>query len=471
MASLIGRTSCIRQSPSFTVYSRFFHAHARLMSSAQPPWLAAILTNTTPPPKLYAWTLPNVGLPNERETPTNNDLARRIFILGLGNMGRLYATYLAKCPDSPPITLVLHRRDLLQQWHSSPGVELARPHAGVTERNRAFDVEWWTDEKPTSGPVREVASQGHEATPGTIRNLIIATKATNAIPETDRVRRYLDGRSVVALAQNGMSKLWPPHGPSYVSQRFSPGKGPSFVALITRHGVISLSDSNYFSSVHASPADVAAGPVRLGQAPDAASQVDYFLSKVASAPHLNSTTVPRADLWVLQLEKLVVNSIINPLTAILRCQNGALFPSEPNPDADGLLSLAIMDKLVRECSTVLRALLDHDSSAAILQGSGTSPLTATRSTLKARFSFDSLRSMLHGVGAKVRDNTSSMLQDVQSGRTTEVRDFNGWLVDTAAFVHNDDGAAPDVSTHRLLIDLVEGGKPLTFAELGQRLLP
>ncbi|KND91594.1 hypothetical protein TOPH_03781 [Tolypocladium ophioglossoides CBS 100239] len=74
--------------------------------------------------------------------------------------------------------------------------------------------------------------------------------------------------------------------------------------------------------------------------------------------------------------------------------------------------------------------------------------------------------MLHAFGARVGENTSSMLQDVQAGRQTEVRDFNGWLVDTAAFL--DQGL--DVSTHRALVALVESGTVLNKEELGERLL-
>jgi 2-dehydropantoate 2-reductase len=61
--------------------------------------------------------------------------------------------------------------------------------------------------------------------------------------------------------------------------------------------------------------------------------------------------------------------------------------------------------------------------------------------------------MLHDVGFKVRHNTSSMLQDVLAGKKTEIRDFNGWLVDTASWLDE----RLDVSGHKKLIELVETG--------------
>lgn len=410
----------------------------------QPPWLTQLLSDKRSPPKLFAWTPDNLG-PNIKSSLVNShDPEGRIYILGIGNMGRLFASYLAKCENPPPITLVVHRKELLSQWERGDGIEFTR--SDMVEKNKNFGIEWWTDTAPEHGPVREVANSDK------VQNLIIATKASLALTEADRLRRYLNERSTVAFAQNGMSKLWPPHGPAYASHRYPAGLAPNFLALITTHGIISQAP---FKSIHASYADVAAGPVLLNQHyPQGA---DYLLSKVATAPYLEGRSVPRADLWVLQLEKLVVNSTINPLTAILRCHNGVLF------SGDETLS-RVMDRLLDESSNVLRAIVNHESSAEIIN-SCPNP-SSLRQQLTERFAQPRLRAMLHGVGAKVKENASSMLQDVWAGKQTEIRDFNGWLVDMAAFLD----AGIDVSLHQGLIDLVESGTVLSAEELGMRFL-
>ncbi|KAF3770426.1 6-phosphogluconate dehydrogenase C-terminal domain-like protein [Cryphonectria parasitica EP155] len=413
-----------------------------------PPWLHAILNDSKPPPISYAWTLDNLGsqgAPRSGQaylSSAHRKSESRIFVLGLGNLGRLYATCLSQLSNPPPITLVVHRRSLLEHWASDPGIEMTR--YGHTERLSNFDVEWWTPEKPSVGPVREVVDGGR------ISNLIVATKAPAAIPEVDRLRRYLDGSSTVLFVQNGMNRLWPPHGTTYFTCRYPDGRHPTFLHGVTMHGVFS---EGPFKSVHAAPAGVVVGPVCSSD--EQAERPSYLTRLIATAPHLAGQAVPRPELWILQLEKLVVNMIINPLTAILRVRNGVLFA-----DPDGK-TVKIMDELLRETSDVLQALIQHESSQEIMKDGNMSVESLAR-----RLSTPALREMLHVVGEKVKYNKSSMFQDVEAGKQTEIREFNGWLIETAGFLGQD----LDVSRHKALVDLVEQGVTLDESELGRRLL-
>lgn len=434
---------------------------SKRMYSQWPPWLETLLHDTTPPSKLYAWSPSNVphlsnvdsdhlNAPSLRLANVQDDLDKRIYILGVGNLGRLFASCLADLPNRPPITLVVHREELLTQWFEGDGIEMSR--SGVVNKNKCFDIEYWTDTPPQTGPVHEVA-RGRK-----LRNLLITTKATAALPQVDRARRYLDRSGTVAFAQNGMSKLWPPHGPSYVSHRFDKGNAPDFLACVTTHGVTSL---GVFKSLHASQADVVLGTVLPNHVVNGSTR--YLENQLTRAPHLNSRSVSRGELWILQLEKLVVNAVINPLTAILRCQNGELF-TEP----DGVIA-KIIDQLLSEVSTVLQLLLGHDSSRDIIKPQASSQrseddtsLDLSAETLLYRFSSPRLKEMLYRVGYKVKDNTSSMLQDVRTGRSTEIRDFNGWIVETAAFLDKD----LDVTGHQTMVDLVEAGATLDKDQLG-----
>ncbi|KHN97640.1 ketoisovalerate reductase [Metarhizium album ARSEF 1941] len=451
-------TELCRSSSSFSTYTTPFRQ--------QPAWLKTLVTDQASPPTLFAWTPENLDRCATHLTPatslacSRNDLDRRIFILGVGNIGKLYATYLAKQSKPPPITLVVHRKELLAQWAQSDGVELLRD--SVVIKNKDFDIEWWTRTAPDHGPVREVAD-GKK-----LRNLFISTKASAAMPEADRLRGYLDRHSSVAFAQNGMSKLWPPHGQAYIASRYAAGNAPSFLACVVNHGVMSAGS---FESVHTAPADASIGPVLLNPHPP--SSVEYLMTQVTTAPLLNSRSVSSGELWVLQLEKLVMNVIINPITALLRCKNGELFAGG---DLNNPLGL-VLDRLLAETSATIQSLVKHESSAAILASytrpsqpseseNPTENAQRLREALGERFSMPYLKKKLYEFGALVGENSSSMLQDVEAGKPTEIRDFNGWIVDTAAFLDQQ----VDVSAHRALIELVEGNEILTKAELARRLL-
>ncbi|KAL6864291.1 ketopantoate reductase PanE/ApbA C terminal domain-containing protein [Trichoderma novae-zelandiae] len=439
--------------------------------SRQPAWLTSLLDDTGPAPRLYAWSPDNIrsstesiATPSPDQSRSAADLDRRIFILGVGNLGRLYASCLSMHAPRPPITLVVHRQELLSQWSQSPGLEITR--SGRLYRGKDdFQMEWWTEQAPAYGPVREVA-RGSK-----IRNLIVATKAAAAMPEADRLRRYLDSGSSVAFLQNGMSKLWPPHGQEYMAKRYPDSNAPNILACVTNHGVVS---EGPFRSLHASPADSAVGPVLLNDtARHLAPSVAYLTEAIATAPCLDARSVTRAELWVSQLQKLVVNSSINPLTAVLRCRNGALFE-----DPDGVVA-RVLARLLRESSAILQTLINHPSTAEILADSADAQsgqsLDSARQELALRFSFTELRSMLYKIGHVVKDNTSSMLQDARAGKPTEIHDFNGWLVETADFLgqSNSSGQPRDLDTscHRALIAMVESGAVVDETELAKQLLP
>lgn len=408
---LLARPCLRHRSVGYVRYSyRAMSSTAPAIQKTQevPEWLRRIVQDDSQPPRLYAWTPANLANETARKkgassVPRSTD---RIYVLGVGNLGRLFATGLSKLPSNrPPITLVVHRKALLEQWMSSPGVEMER--LGDVERTADFDVEWWTEERPEMGPVHEPGEEGLG-----IGNLLVATKAADALPQVDRLRGYLTCNSTVVFTQNGMCKLWPPLCHLYTRHRFRvpDNRGPNWVACVTTHGVTS---SGPFRSVHASLGTVSVGPVSLQ--PQKGHLAESLMRKIADAPTLSGAMVAKPVLWVLQLEKLVVNSVINPLTAILRCKNGELLV-----DRNDELPV-IINMLIKEASHVLRSLVMDSSSADILEEMNIDKPSAEtalhytsdspiQDVLLERFCFSKLRAMVLDVGYKVRENTSSSKQ-------------------------------------------------------------
>ncbi|KAL1900642.1 2-dehydropantoate 2-reductase (Ketopantoate reductase) (KPA reductase) (KPR) [Sporothrix stenoceras] len=399
---------------------------------------------------------------------SEDDERRRIYVLGMGNLGRLFAVSLAKLPNRPPITLVVHRPGLLEQWRSNPGVVLHPPSYlegqkdtdDDSSRITDFDIEMWSEAPPPSGQESTEISN--------ISNLVISTKAQDALKTADWLRRYLGPESTVAFAQNGMNKLWPPYGAIYNDARHpstsAERASPQWLACIVTHGVFSIGP---FASVHASLADVVLGVVGDDDLA-APGQDSYLVQQIMAASQLNARWAPRHELWVLQLEKLVVNCIINPLTAILRCKNGALFV----PGGESAVP-EIIDELLEEASSVLRTLVLHEIENGTIFGQDGNSGT-DKDALVERLSFKSLRAMVYRVGELVKDNNSSMFQDASAGKKTEVGEMNGWVVEMARYLESvgaTDGGKPiSVKTNEKMVDLVEKAVPLSKDELNSHFL-
>lgn len=176
------------------------------------------------------------------------------------------------------------------------------------------------------------------------------------------------------------------------------------------------------------------------------------MDQIANSPGLSASRVSMANLWAMQLEKVVVNSVINPLTAIMRCRNSELLIAK----GDGLVDT--IDSLIREASEILTSLSKLPSTAQILKNTDDD---TKREAVCERFSYDKLRATTLSVIRGVRESKSSMLQDVEHDKKTEIAFFNGWIIDAAESM----GRREDVPTHRKLIPLVENGTRLSRTEL------
>lgn len=195
--------------------------------------------------------------------------------------------------------------------------------------------------------------------------------------------------STILFAQNGMGTI-----EEVTRSLFSDeGDRPNYLAAVTSHGVYSQGP---FRSVHAGLANVSVGHVSTR-----AEKSQYLLDQIVGSPILAAAEVSSEELLKLQLEKLVVNAMMNPLTVLFDCKNGELFSRSP--------ILGLMRLLLKEASQVLRSLPETSQDIE-------------------RFSLEKLEERVLSVAEKTAQNTSSMLQDVRAGRRTEIEYINGWVV-------------------------------------------
>ena len=111
-----------------------------------------------------------------------------------------------------------------------------------------------------------------------------------------------------------------------------------------------------------------------------------------------------AGLLQYQLEKLAVNCVINPLTALSDCTNGEILYS--------FSFTRVMRLLLFEISAVICALPELQGIPGI----------------EDRFSPERLRRLVVNIASNTAKNHSSMQQDINQRRLTEIEYFNGWIV-------------------------------------------
>ncbi|TVY58284.1 Ketoisovalerate reductase BEA2 [Lachnellula suecica] len=335
----------------------------------------------------------------------------RIYVLGVGNIGRLFAHALANKPNPPPISLIMHRPKSTQEWVEA-GRKISITTNGVTNSEGKYKTK-----KYIPSP-RQI--QNHRRS--RIRYLIVATKTTHTVKALERIGHLLTPDSTILFLQNGMGTM--DQVTSALKLSATKSERPSYLAAVTSHGLYSQGP---YSSVFAGR-----GSVTIGEASSPSKkQSRYLLDQIINAPLLNATEVNSKELLLQQLEKLVVNAVINPLTVIFNCKNGELF-SRPQ-------IRRVMRLLVFEASQVILSLPELR-------------LGVKKRLFVDRFSKENLEIKVLDVAEKTAANTSSMLQDVQQRRTTEIEAINGYIIQRGM------GLEIEVRTHQLLRERVLAGR-------------
>lgn len=207
--------------------------------------------------------------------------------------------------------------------------------------------------------------------------VLVTTKAYDTRNAVESLRAFWRRSNFVTL-QNGLGNV----------ERIAEAADRVFAGT-TSHGVTFVAPGEIH---HAGVGDITIGPWKATTVDEASRLAGMFTA--AGLPALGIPDTGR-ELWA----KVVVNASINPLTAVLRVPNGALVEHE---DLRELLSA-----IVREAV-----------SAANVAG-----VTLSEKDLALRAA---------EIAARTGANRSSMLQDVERGRRTEIDAILGELLRTAS---------------------------------------
>lgn len=280
-----------------------------------------------------------------------------------------------------------------------------------------------------------------------IYNLIVCTKTIRTVVALSRLKHRLNAQSTICFLQNGMGVI----DDVNVELFPDPATRPNYVQGIITHGANSppeKAESDPFFVIHAGHGTIALGIVprepvpepetttppppekesseeneeeeelvpdsdskpatpkaQLGHLPEHYPQsARYLIRTLTRTPVLAAVAHTPHELLQLQLEKLAVNSILNPLTSIIDARNGTILRNHELTRTYRLM--------LAETSLIIRSLPE-------LRGL---PNTNTR------FSARRLERLVIEVAEKTKNNISSMLADVRAGRKTEVGYINGYIV-------------------------------------------
>ena len=381
----------------------------------------------------------------------------RFHVLGIGPIGSLLAFHLRRAvPPAHIVTLVHKSQRQANNFNASGGaIRVELDGVALSEANFEGEVfEAYHDREliqtSKSGRSPEARPDPLHTAPGpsatAIHSLFVTTKAHQTIGAIRRLLPRLSGNSTIVLLQNGMGIY-----EQLIQDIFrNPAQRPHFILASNTHGAWF---KRFYNVVHTGFGEIQFGIVpdtdgrqfeasltnftaprseqRLNLDDITNSSEDPLHSRYKSLRSTVSTLCsleeglrtswrPIAQVQESMLRKLVVNSVINPLTAIMGCRNGDIFK---NP-----ASHRIMRRVCQEAADVLAAQVRVDTELR-LNGNITHPSVGRipRSLTQSHLEEECLR-----VAELTKGNISSTLNDIRRGRYTEIDFLNGYLMNLGA---------------------------------------
>ncbi|KAK7465410.1 2-dehydropantoate 2-reductase (Ketopantoate reductase) (KPA reductase) (KPR) [Stygiomarasmius scandens] len=381
-------------------------------------------------------------------------------VLGLGAIGSLLSYHLRRSLPAGNVVTLIHKSIRQARNTIESGPSVCVENDGVVSCATGYKAEVFegtiTPRIPLSERTEENKGKGSSFTLNNIQDaeniesLFVTTQAHQTLPAIRRLSPRLSGNSTIVLLSNGMGIY-----EELVEKIFrNPYNRPHFILASNTHGAFIRSRTTRFNVVH-----TGVGEIQFGIVPDpqgrnfeagfldpeiSPTERQATITDITTTPeqdpqfskyrslrntvaalllmeNLHTSWRPMEDIQSAMRRKLVVNSVINPLTAVLGCRNGELFA---HPAATSILR-----GVCAEASRVYAAEMRAQATAYEQSMGPTSeddPILFSRlpSALKA----PSLQQEVLRVAELTKGNFSSMLESVRRGSETEIRYMNGHLL-------------------------------------------
>ncbi|KAJ2161588.1 2-dehydropantoate 2-reductase (Ketopantoate reductase) (KPA reductase) (KPR) [Coemansia sp. RSA 552] len=332
----------------------------------------------------------------------------RIHVLGAGAVGLLFAAHLRLAGH--PVTLLLRSQAAVDRF-ARQGARISVFNDWVRAHpSRKRLLQPGEDIVPCVVDGLETEAPGeHQAHSSTIRKLIIATKAQDMVSAFWQVKERLDAQSTVVMLQNGMGTFEAIQRRFYSTPQGAAPETPTFVIGTNSHGCLRDAGEEFATHHTAMAACKLAVRPMLPNPQEAPPDSTLELLTALSALPLEVSVTSWTDLHLQLLLKLAANAIINPATALADCRNGFMSPHCPEPPGSGF-GVTMYGYVTLACAEI----------SAIY--------ARAHPHLHSELAPQAIEEYVVRIINATAQNRSSMLQDVASGRPTEVDWINGFLL-------------------------------------------
>ena len=389
-------------------------------------------------------------------------------VLGLGPIGSLVSHHLCKTLDITKHGVVLiHKTTNQLKKANSVGNILKVEREGVVDSSTAFRSEIFEvlkqlryEQRPANRLVHDTHTPKNanasgpdakaEGTPRTyiqhtllpIDSLIVTVKAYAAVDSIRALVPRLSPDSTIVLLHNGMGVY-----ERLVDDVFrNPEQRPHFIVAVNDHGAW---NKEYFHTVHAGVGAITFGIVADPRgrnfettvadtdvpsqeqlqslnnimSPQEGDSSPYrslrnTVAALSGLSGLNTTWKPISHVETAMKRKLVVNSVVNPLTALMGCRNGELLESAE--------AGKIINRICSEAASAFAMQAQEEGSWDVKEKQFRTRTGLSR--VSPGLTAPALEEECLRVLNVTAGNISSMLTDVRSGSYTEVDYMNGYLI-------------------------------------------
>ena len=369
---------------------------------------------------------------------TTSSSPSNIHILGCGSIGLLYAsaihnaTYkqrkgMMMSANSCPVTLLMrphHKPHLIcksddahaktQHWFAPVTVHTStKGNDGIASTTRCDIPVEIIDTK--TDRTEDVVSQYVDP----IQCILLCTKANDAVSALDSIWHRLQISSPtptkVIILSNGALAIR-----RAIYEHFGDKQHRVQIELgTTTHGAYKTTVSPQSA---ANESDGNTRQYNITHAGEGSTHcTDKYFISLCKSVEWDGTVLSDLDMNVMLWKKLAVNCIINPLTAVHGVKNGQLLDIKHRGEDITVITRNLLEEVSRVAIMEMEQLFAEERR---MHGTN---IDAWLQSTREQLSVPSLEGFVFKVMSDTGDNVSSMLQDVNAKRNTEVRFLNGYV--------------------------------------------